>query len=170
MGFFFPFPNRDLVLLYWDIGRGIMERQRTLGWRESVMEMVSADLRPAFPGMSGFFPRNVWYMRRFYEAYTNSEFLAQAAGEIERGRRNQILRPAVADLPGKAKAGEATIRRQPVAKMELGDAGASAEFLPQPVAEIPWGHHRLILDKLTDPAGRFVVVIIYLSGHRVVVK
>jgi predicted nuclease of restriction endonuclease-like (RecB) superfamily len=115
--------NRDLILLYWDIGRGIVEKQQTLGWGESVVEMVSADLRQAFPGMSGFLPRNVWYMRRFYEAYTNSEFLAQAAGEIERGRRNQNLRQAVADLPGKAKAGE--------------DAGALAEFLPQVVAEIP---------------------------------
>jgi predicted nuclease of restriction endonuclease-like (RecB) superfamily len=132
--------NRDLILLYWDIGRAIVEKQQTLGWGESVVEMVSADLRQAFPGMSGFLPRNVWYMRRFYEAYTNSEFLAQAAGKIERGRRNQNLRQAVADLPGKAKAGE--------------DAGALAEFLPQVVAEIPWGHHRLILDKLTDPAGR----------------
>jgi len=50
--------NRDLILLYWDIGRGILERQRTLGWGESVVEMVSADLQRAFPGTTGFSPRN----------------------------------------------------------------------------------------------------------------
>ncbi len=41
--------NRDLILLYWDIGRAIVEKQQTLGWGESVVEMVSADLRRAFP-------------------------------------------------------------------------------------------------------------------------
>ena len=42
--------NQDMILLYWDIGRGIVEKQRTLGWGDSVVEMVSADLRRAFPG------------------------------------------------------------------------------------------------------------------------
>ena len=47
--------NRDLILLYWDIGRGIVEKQRTLGWGESVVEMVSADLRASIsPAMTGF--------------------------------------------------------------------------------------------------------------------
>lgn len=41
--------NRDLILLYWDIGRAIMEKQRVLGWGESVVEMISADLQRAFP-------------------------------------------------------------------------------------------------------------------------
>ena len=41
--------NCDLILLYWDIGRGIVEKQQTLGWGESVVEMVAADLQRAFP-------------------------------------------------------------------------------------------------------------------------
>ena len=41
--------NRDVILLYWDIGRGIVEKQQMLGWGESVVEMVAADLRQAFP-------------------------------------------------------------------------------------------------------------------------
>ena len=146
--------NRDLILLYWDIGRAIVEKQQALSWGESVVEMISADLRQAFPGMSGFLPRNVWYMRRFYEAYSNPEFLAQAARDIGHGERNQILPQAVADLQGKVKTSEVTILRQPAAEFKLGDDGVSAEFLPQLVAEIPWGHHRLILDKITDPTAR----------------
>ena len=98
--------NRDLILLYWDIGRAIVEKQQTFGWGESVVEMVSADLQRAFPGMTGFSSRNVWYMRRFYEAYTDSELLAQVAREIERGERHSILPQAVADFPGRTKAGE----------------------------------------------------------------
>ena len=42
--------NRDLILLYWDIGRGIVEKQEELGWDESVVELLSRDLQQAFPG------------------------------------------------------------------------------------------------------------------------
>ena len=41
--------NRDLIMLYWDIGRGIVEKQQVLGWGDAVVEMVAADLRRAFP-------------------------------------------------------------------------------------------------------------------------
>ena len=47
--------NRDLILLYWDIGRGIVEKQQTLGWGDSVVEMVAADLRQAFPAHDRLF-------------------------------------------------------------------------------------------------------------------
>jgi hypothetical protein len=50
--------NRELILLYWDIGQAIVEKQAQLGWGESVVEMLSADLQRAFPGMLGFSTRN----------------------------------------------------------------------------------------------------------------
>jgi hypothetical protein len=51
--------NRDLILLYWDIGQGIVERQKMLGWGDAVVEMVSADLRRMFPDMRGFSAQNL---------------------------------------------------------------------------------------------------------------
>ena len=137
--------NRDLILLYWDIGRGIVEKQKTLGWGESVVEMVAADLRRAFPQMTGFSPRNVWDMRRLYATYTTPEFLAQAVREIDRGEEGQILRQAVAELSEDKK----RLR----AAAELTES-KGIEFLRQLVAEIPWGQNLLILNKLTDPAAR----------------
>ena len=137
--------NRDLILLYWDIGRGIVEKQQSLGWGEAVVEMVSADLQRAFPQMTGFSPRNVWDMRRLYETYTAPEFLAQAVREIDHRKANQILRQPVAEF------GRSRKRRQPVAKLT---ADQVAKFLPQLVAEIPWGHNLLVLNKLTHPAAR----------------
>lgn len=68
--------NREQGSLYWDIGEGIVEKQKTLGWGESVVEMVAADLRDAFPDMSGFSSRNVWDMKRLYEAYSSPDFLS----------------------------------------------------------------------------------------------
>ena len=74
--------NRDLILLYWDIGRGIVERQEKLGWGQSVVEMLSCDLQKAFPGLTGFSAANLWRMRQFYSACTTPKFLAQAAREL----------------------------------------------------------------------------------------
>jgi len=135
--------NRDLILLYWDIGRGIVEKQQVLGWGESVVEMVAADLQRAFPQITGFSPRNVWAMRRLYATYTAPDFLSQAVRENDHGTPKKILRQAVAEFGGDKK------QRQAVAKLTESKV---MEFLPQVVAEIPWGHHRLLLDKITDPA------------------
>jgi hypothetical protein len=67
--------NRDLILLYWDIGRAIVEKQKTLGWGESVVETVAADLRRAFPGARGFSANNVWLMRQFVSETRSLSFL-----------------------------------------------------------------------------------------------
>jgi predicted nuclease of restriction endonuclease-like (RecB) superfamily len=57
--------NRELVLLYWSIGRDILARQKDQGWGAKVIERLAADLRKAFPEMGGFSPRNLKYMRAF---------------------------------------------------------------------------------------------------------
>ena len=88
--------NNELVLLYWDIGRVIVEKQQTAGWGDSVVERLAADLRAEFPDMRGFSPRNIWDMRRFYAAYTDSNFLSQAGRERARNQEPSILRQAVA--------------------------------------------------------------------------
>ena len=60
--------NNELVLLYWQIGRGILERQEREGWGAKVIERLSADLRHEFPEMKGFSPRNLKYMRALAQA------------------------------------------------------------------------------------------------------
>ena len=57
--------NSALVLLYWEIGRTILERQRRAGWGAGVIDRLSADLRRAFPDMKGLSPRNLNSMRAF---------------------------------------------------------------------------------------------------------
>jgi len=74
--------NKELVGLYWDIGRIIVERQETEGWGKSVVKRLSADLRQEFPGVSGFSVQNLWYMRQFYSEYHDSERLQPLVGEI----------------------------------------------------------------------------------------
>jgi len=74
--------NKELIKLYWDIGRIIVERQAAEGWGRSVVERLSADLRQEFPGVGGFSVQNLWYMRQFYEEYHGNEKLQPLVGEI----------------------------------------------------------------------------------------
>lgn len=134
--------NRELVMLYWDIGRGIVEKQRTAGWGDSVVERLAADLRAEFPDIRGFSGRNVWDMKRLYLACSEPEFLEQAVAELRRKPDlSGFLPQAVAEM------GRAEIPQQP-AEETLSHA------VRELVAAVPWGHHRFILDKLSDPAAR----------------
>jgi len=91
--------NRDLILLYWDIGRGIVEKQRLLGWGESVVEVVSADLRRAFPRMTGFSPRSLRSIKQLYLAYSDPTIWLQAVAKLTEGKLIEFLRQLVAGIP-----------------------------------------------------------------------
>lgn len=92
--------SRELVLLYWSIGAEILIRQQAQGWGSKVIERLGRDLQARFPGVEGFSPRNLKYMRSLAEAWPDPE------------------------------------------------------VVPQRVALLPWGHLRLLLDRVKDPAAR----------------
>ena len=74
--------NKEMISLYWDIGRQITERQKQLGWGKSVVENLSKDIQEEFPGIQGFGARNSWNMARFYAEYQSNEFLHPLVAEI----------------------------------------------------------------------------------------
>lgn len=74
--------NSAMVLLYWDIGRMILERQERAGWGAKVIDRLATDLREAFPDMKGFSPRNLKYMRAFAAAWPDLAIVQQAAAQI----------------------------------------------------------------------------------------
>ncbi len=74
--------NRELIQLYWSIGRDILERQQQEGWGTRVVDRLAADLRKTFPEMRGLSPRNLKYMRSFAEAWPEIGFVQQAAAQI----------------------------------------------------------------------------------------
>jgi len=78
--------NHELVLLYWQIGQSVMERQQAEGWGKAIIERLATDIQAAFPGLKGFSPSNIWRMRALYLAYMKeTENLAQAARERPSG-------------------------------------------------------------------------------------
>ena len=74
--------NRELVLLYWQIGHDILARQAEQGWGRKVIERLAEDLRQAFPEMKGFSPRNLKYMRAFAEAWPEAEFVQEVLAQL----------------------------------------------------------------------------------------
>jgi predicted nuclease of restriction endonuclease-like (RecB) superfamily len=74
--------NAVMVLLYWDIGQRILDKQRAQGWGARVIDRLSADLREAFPEMKGFSPRNLKYMRAFAEAWPQREIVQASLAQL----------------------------------------------------------------------------------------
>lgn len=74
--------NTELVGLYWDIGRMIVERQADAEHGSAIAERLSGDLRAEFPGISGFSRRNVFYMREFYLLYRDDERVQPLVAQI----------------------------------------------------------------------------------------
>ena len=74
--------NSAMVLMYWDIGKVILDRQGQQGWGAKVIDRLSHDLKIAFPDMKGFSPRNLKYMRKFAEAWPEREIVQRTVAQI----------------------------------------------------------------------------------------
>jgi predicted nuclease of restriction endonuclease-like (RecB) superfamily len=74
--------NKELIRLYWDIGRMIIERQKGDTWGKSIVEQLAKDLQKEFPGIGGFSSSNLWRMHNFYGYYAKNEKLAPLVREI----------------------------------------------------------------------------------------
>lgn len=83
--------NREVLLLYWSIGRDILARQATLGWGAKVIDRLSTDLRREFPEIKGFSPRNLKYMRAFAEAWPDEGFVQRSVAQLPWGHISRIL-------------------------------------------------------------------------------
>ncbi|MFM2007962.1 MAG: hypothetical protein RLZZ09_3617 [Pseudomonadota bacterium] len=83
--------NRELVALYWQIGRDILQRQAEQGWGAKVIERLAHDLRTAFPDMKGFSRANLLYMRAFAAAWPDVEIVQQAVGQLPWGHNLVLL-------------------------------------------------------------------------------
>ncbi|MFA6173716.1 MAG: DUF1016 N-terminal domain-containing protein [Kiritimatiellales bacterium] len=74
--------NKELVALYWDIGRMIGQKQAGETWGKAIVQQLAGDLQQEFPGVGGFSASNLWRMRLFFETYSEKEKLAPLVREI----------------------------------------------------------------------------------------
>jgi hypothetical protein len=99
--------NRELILLYWDLGRGIVEKQELIGWGKSVQETLSADLSEAYPGVKGFSANNLWLMRQFEASLSTCQLSAASLGLLLRScieiMTHRIFMPSMATMKSRSR-------------------------------------------------------------------
>ena len=83
--------NKELIQLYWDIGRMIVDKQQELGWGKSVVEQLSKDIQKEYPGIQGFSTTNLWNMRLFYSEIQQNKKLQPLVAEISWTKNILIL-------------------------------------------------------------------------------
>ena len=74
--------NQELIQLYWQIGRELLDRQQREGWGAKVITQLAKDLKKEFPEVKGFSRSNLFYMRSFAEAYPDEELVQRCVGLI----------------------------------------------------------------------------------------
>jgi predicted nuclease of restriction endonuclease-like (RecB) superfamily len=101
--------NSAMVLLYWDIGRMILDRQERAGWGAKVIDRLSSDLREATPEMQGLSPRNLKYMRAFAAAWPEREIVQRVVAQLP-WRQNIALLERLDDEQTRLWYAEQTLR------------------------------------------------------------
>ena len=82
--------NQEVITLYWQIGKLILEREKQEGWDDKAISKLSQDLTRRFPNVDSFSPRNLKYMKRMAAAYSD-EKLVQQAFNLLPWQHNQFL-------------------------------------------------------------------------------
>jgi predicted nuclease of restriction endonuclease-like (RecB) superfamily len=130
--------NNQLILLYWDMGRQIVEKQETAKWGSGFIEQLSNDLRTAFPDLRGLSRANLFRIRNFYLFYRNGLQSQEKVAQLVR----QLDYQQVA---------------QPVRQSSSADTEKTAQLVSQipeqiirKLISVPWGHHVLIFEKIKN--------------------
>lgn len=114
--------NREMILMYWDIGRMIAARQKKEGWGAAVIPRLARDIRNEMPELKGFSERNIKLMTQFYHEYSWS--------------------PSIGQLPVAQLKDSDSFLPQPAAKMD------HTKKVQRLVAQLPWAHNVLLMQKI----------------------
>ncbi|TAM10844.1 MAG: DUF1016 domain-containing protein [Nevskiaceae bacterium] len=147
--------NRELVLLYWGIGRDILSRQESEGWGAKVIDRLALDLGRAFPEMTGLSARNLKYMRAFAEAWPDLEFVQQVVALLPWGHNVRLL-DAVKTAPERTWYARQAIengwsRNVLVHQIESGLFARQGSALTNFTRTLPAGQSELAQQILKDP-------------------
>ncbi len=139
--------NAEMILMYWDIGRMIHERQQERGWGAGIIPRLAKDIRDDMPEVKGFSERNIKRMLRFYREYSVAmPIVPQTAAQLKATEHDTLIK--VPQLVAQLSANDAeSIMTQREGK--LASRGPLSN-LQQLVAQIPWGHNIVLMEKVKD--------------------
>lgn len=127
--------NAEMIAMYWDVGRMIYERQQHEGWGTGVIPRLAKDIRNELPKVKGFSERNIGYMIRLAREYGDPAILQQAVAKLQQPENKDVLKVPQA-------VGQLTVNAHSVIVQRL-------------VAQIPWGHNILLMERVKDLSSRF---------------
>jgi hypothetical protein len=128
--------NANMLLVYWYIGKQILEKQELHGWGAKVVEVLAQDLQKAFPDTKGFSVRNLKYMRRFVELYSPT----LEVYSLPKNKKTSIVQTLSAQLEN--------------SNANLNVQTQSAQIGNSSLFNISWSHHVLLMDKAGDTEER----------------
>lgn len=134
--------NSQMIMLYWDLGRQISEKQESAKWGGGFVEQLSRDLGKEFPEMTGFSAKNLRTMRAFYKFYL--PIAAQAVPKLESPIFEQPARQLGNNDPQNAAQPSLEIQHA------INQENIIWKQLVSKLALIPWGHHIKIMQKTKD--------------------
>ena len=123
--------NSSLIELYWNMGKMIADNQLLFEGRNNYVAQLANDLRAEFPEMKGFSRANLFFIRKFYQFYSESPSVLQAVRLEEN--------PSV------------SLSVQQPAALNNDDSVQQAVRLSNLLASVPWGHHVVLINKMKDP-------------------
>jgi predicted nuclease of restriction endonuclease-like (RecB) superfamily len=122
--------NTALIDLYWQVGAIISRKIEAAEWGDGVVTQLAKYLAHTQPGLRGFTSRNLFRMRKFYEAYRDHELVTALPSLIPEDAANTSGRPLVTAVPSPPKA------------PSRGEEKVSALL-----RQLPWTHHLIILSQ-----------------------
>jgi len=131
--------NEEMILLYWDIGKSIVEKQHAFAWGSKVVEQMAKDLKKELPDTQGFSRTNLFSMRKFYSFYANASIVQQAVVQLQ-VNDNQDNRQIILQAGGRNENDENKIIHQ---------AGGQL-YKDHIFCKIPWRHHVAILSNCSN--------------------
>lgn len=123
--------NRELIHLYWYLGKEIYVKQKESNWGENFLESVSKELKRSFPAMSGFSTDNIRFMKRMYLFYNHENITDNLNTVVPEKYAQVVQKTSVTNIA------------QVVQHLQ-------EDELLSLLASIPWGHHTTILRKIKD--------------------
>ncbi len=123
--------NAEMIALYWDVGRMLHLRQQEDGWGAAVIPRLARDLKNEIPEVKGFSERNLKRMLTFYREYAGLiKIVPQLVAQLKDDSSGENLPPPLPLIPDAVN--------------------NTAGKVPQLVAQIPWGHNILLMEKIKD--------------------
>jgi hypothetical protein len=135
--------NASLLMLYWEIGSMLSERQKKDGWGAAVLPRLAADLHNELPEVKGFSARNLRRMIQFNQEYPGLFPiwpLPVAKSEAAAKEISIWPRPVA-----KLKTSPRPRKKRPPVVAQSAASPDDVSIWQRAVAQLPWAHNVILI-------------------------